>query len=129
MDKNTITGIILIFLIFIGFSIYSNSRNSKGFQKAIEVAESYYNKGDMENARAEYINALRFKPNQPDIVAKVNEINIKLGIGTENTKADTSEQKQQASQIPVSITQEKVKDIKLQKALMILLLSRIIRSN
>ena len=33
----------------------------------------------MENARAEYINALRYKPNQPEAVAKVNEINRILG--------------------------------------------------
>ncbi|MBI5010090.1 MAG: tetratricopeptide repeat protein, partial [Bacteroidia bacterium] len=79
MDRNTITGIILIFLIFIGFSLYNNSRLNKGYENAISVAESYYAKGELENARAEYINALRFKPNNPDAVARINELNLKLG--------------------------------------------------
>ena len=82
MDRNTITGIILIFAIFIGFSIFNNSQKNKEYVKAVTVAESYYAKGELENARAEYINALRFKPNQPDAIAKVNEINLKLGISS-----------------------------------------------
>jgi YidC/Oxa1 family membrane protein insertase len=88
MDRNTITGIILIFAIFVGFSIFSNSQKNKDYEKAVKVAESYYAKGEFENARAEYINALRFKPNQPDAIAKVNEINLKLGIKEETVKTD-----------------------------------------
>lgn len=79
MDKNTITGIILIFVIFIGYSIYNSSRLNKEYEKAVVTAESMYTRGDLEAARSEYLNALRFKPNQPDIISKVNEINIKLG--------------------------------------------------
>ena len=89
MDRNTITGIILIFIIFIGFSLYNNNRNNKEYGKSVQIAESYYAKGEFENARAEYINALRFKPNQPDALAKINEINIKLGITTEKVKNDS----------------------------------------
>ncbi len=110
MDRNTITGIILIFVVFIGFSIYNNSRNNKLYDKAIQVAESYYAKGELENSRAEYINALRFKPNQADAIAKVNEINFKLGINTETRKSDAvevpapipAEQRPDASLIPAS---------------------------
>jgi len=50
MDRNTITGIILIFLIFIGFSLYNNNRLKKGYDNAITVAESFYDKGELENA-------------------------------------------------------------------------------
>jgi YidC/Oxa1 family membrane protein insertase len=89
MDKNTITGIILIFAIFIGFSIYNGSRMNKSYKKAVEIADSLYAKGDMENARAEYINALRFKPNQPEAIAKVNEINQLLGFAPAQQKTDT----------------------------------------
>ena len=46
MDKNTITGIILIFAIFIGFSIYNNSKLNKAYEKAVSSAESYYAKGE-----------------------------------------------------------------------------------
>ena len=75
MDRNTITGLILIFLIFIGFSIYNSNKINKAYEKAVVVAESDYAKGDLETARTEYIDALRFKPNQPDVLAKINEIN------------------------------------------------------
>ncbi|HOX75124.1 MAG TPA: membrane protein insertase YidC [Bacteroidales bacterium] len=79
MDKNTITGLILIFLIFIGFSIFNSSRLNKEFEKAVSAAETELNKGNLENARTGYINALRFKPNQPDVIEKLNELNVKLG--------------------------------------------------
>ncbi|HUX95533.1 MAG TPA: membrane protein insertase YidC [Bacteroidales bacterium] len=105
MDRNTITGIILIFIIFIGFSIYNNSRLNKGFEKAISVAESYYSKGELENARAEYINALRFKPNNPGTVAIINELNLKLGIDTgEKTEADSVKATEQAQQTAITQT-------------------------
>ncbi len=89
MDKNTITGIILIFAIFIGFSLYNSSRNNKSFEKIIAVADSLYAKGDLENARAEYINSLRFKPNQPEAIARVNEINQRLGLVPQPQTADS----------------------------------------
>ncbi|NMC37024.1 MAG: membrane protein insertase YidC [Bacteroidales bacterium] len=88
MDKNTIIGIVLIFAIFIGFSVYNSSRLNKSYEQIMEVADSLYAEGDMENARAEYINALRFKPNEPTAVAKVNEINKLLGFSTEPTPAE-----------------------------------------
>jgi YidC/Oxa1 family membrane protein insertase len=56
----------------------------------MEVADSMYAAGDMENARAEYINALRYKPNHPDAVAKVNEINQLLGFAPAPEKADST---------------------------------------
>jgi len=89
MDRNTITGLILIFLIFIGFSVYNNSRYNKEYEKAITAATADYAKGDLESARVEYINALKFKPNQPDAMAKLSEINLKLGVSTEKPKSDS----------------------------------------
>jgi YidC/Oxa1 family membrane protein insertase len=90
MDKNTIIGIILIFLIFIGFSIFNGSRMNKSYKAVIEVADSLYAAGDLENARAEYINALRYKPNQPEAVAKVNELNRQLGFAAASEKSDST---------------------------------------
>ncbi len=101
MDRNTITGIVLIFLIFIGFSLYNNSRLNKGYEHAIAVADSFYAKGQLENARAEYINALRYKANQPDAVAKINDLNQKLGLSVAvQDSASTTEQKNQAEAQP-----------------------------
>ena len=88
MDRNTITGLILIFLVFIGFSYYNNKQMTKNYEKAAEVAESYYARGDFENARSEYINALRYKPNHPDAIAKLRELNVVLGLGGEENKAN-----------------------------------------
>jgi YidC/Oxa1 family membrane protein insertase len=83
MDKNTISGLILIFAIFIGFSIYNNGQRNKGFKKALAEAELSYAKGEFETARTEYINALRFSPNQTKVIDKLNELNVKLGIVTD----------------------------------------------
>jgi len=80
MDKNTIIGIILIFLIFIGFSLFNTSRLNKSYNKAVEAARTEVAGGNLEKARTEYINALRFKPNDQEALAKLNELNLKLGI-------------------------------------------------
>ncbi len=110
MDRNTITGLILIFAIFIVFSIYNSSRLNKSYEKAVAVAEADYAKGELENARAEYINALRFKPNQPDVIAKINELNTKLGIVPEQPKTDTLSSTQVKKELPESPAAEQKKD-------------------
>jgi YidC/Oxa1 family membrane protein insertase len=89
MDRNTITGLILIFAIFIGFSVYNNHRLNKAYEKVVTEANANYEKGDLENARTEFYEALRLKPNQPDVISKINEINQKMGIGADSTSSDT----------------------------------------
>jgi YidC/Oxa1 family membrane protein insertase len=111
MDRNTIIGIILIFLIFIGFSIYNSNKMNKAYEKAVAVAESDYAKGDLETARTEYINALRFKPNQPDVLTKINEINGKLGNTPEKQKSDSLGLQPAAVVNPVSKPVEAKTDI------------------
>jgi YidC/Oxa1 family membrane protein insertase len=110
MDKNTITGIVLIFAIFIGFSIYNGSRMTRSFNKTIAVADSLYKKGDLENARAEYINALRYKPNQPRAVEMVNELNQKLGFTPATEKADTTRAISEVTNVPVKPVPGEVSD-------------------
>lgn len=90
MDRNTITGIILIFAIFIGFSLYNNHRLNKAFETTVAEADLSYAKGELESARTGYYEALRLKPNQPDIVSKLNEINEKLGVAADSAKIDTA---------------------------------------
>jgi YidC/Oxa1 family membrane protein insertase len=101
MDKNTITGLVLIFLIFIGFSVYNNSKTNKAFEKAITVAEASYNRGEYTTARSEYVNALRYKPTQADIIAKINELNLKLGIVDDAQKVDTTKSITTKSDLPI----------------------------
>lgn len=101
MDRNTITGLILIFAIFIGFSIYNSSRLNKSYENAVITAESYLAKGELEKARTEYINALRYKPNQADAMAKVSEINLRLGISPVTQVADSSVSEKAANETPI----------------------------
>ena len=89
MDRNTITGLILIFLIFIGFSVYNSSRTNKIIEKALVTAEAEYARGDLEAARTEYVNILRLKPTEPVALARITEINSKLGSVSGNQKTDT----------------------------------------
>jgi YidC/Oxa1 family membrane protein insertase len=89
MDRNTITGIALIFAIFIGFSIYNTSRMNKTYEKTVVVADSLFRHGELLQARAEYMTALRYKANQPQVMAKLMEIDQKLGI-TNNAAAEDS---------------------------------------
>lgn len=90
MDRNTITGIILIFVIFIGFSIFNSNRYKKAYEKSVVIADSLYNRGDLEKARAEYMNANRFKPNQPDVILKLNDIDHRLGLTSAQAKSDST---------------------------------------
>jgi YidC/Oxa1 family membrane protein insertase len=102
MDKNTITGLVLIFAIFIGFSMYNTSKLNKRFEKAVEIAEADYERGDLENARIEYMDALKLKPNEPEVLAKISEINLKLGI------VPAEEQKQQKDSVSAEEVATKV---------------------
>jgi len=90
MDRNTITGLILIFAIFIGFSIYNNSRINKAYEDSVKTAESNFKNGDLENARTGYLNALRFKPNDTIAMARITKINLLLGVKDTIQKPDTS---------------------------------------
>ncbi len=90
LDKNTIIGIILIIAIFIFTSVVNNSRNTKAFEKAIEVAEAEVANGNFERGRTEYVNALRYKPNNPEVLGKISELNIKLGIVPGEAEKDTT---------------------------------------
>ncbi len=80
MDKNTITGIVLIFLIFLGFSFYNNQRTGKAFQAETEYADSLYNAGNYDDARESYIRALGYKPKDQPTIDRVVELNNRLGL-------------------------------------------------
>ena len=75
------------------------------------MADADYAKGDLEAARTEYINALRFKPNQPEVIAKINEINLKLGIEPETQKSDSLSLPQVKTEVPVLIKPGEQTDI------------------
>lgn len=88
MDRNTVTGLILIFAIFIGFSIFNNSRLNKAFNRVHDSADAMYERGSFDSARAAYYEALRLKPNHPDVLSRLNEIAKVLG-DTETARTDS----------------------------------------
>lgn len=100
MDRNTITGLILIFLIFIGFSVYNSSRTNKEIEKALAAAEIDYARGDLETARTDYVNILRVKATDPVALARLNEINLKLGSAQGTQKKDSLGVNQNNSALP-----------------------------
>ncbi len=80
MDKNTITGIVLIFLIFLGFSVYNNHRTGKVFEAETEYADSLYAAGNYDDAREAYIRALGYRPKDQPTMDRVVELNNRLGL-------------------------------------------------
>jgi len=110
MDRNTITGLILIFVIFIGFSLYNNARINKIYNAKVALADSLYESGNLEKARTEYVNALGIKPNQSDIILKINDIDLKLGpLQTENAKDSAALKKETIQIIPDSTKNQTIK--------------------
>jgi len=78
MDKNTIIGILLIFLIFIGFSVFNNNRNEKYFDTEVAYADSLYVAGNFTASRDAYITALSYKPKDQHALDRVTELNGKI---------------------------------------------------
>ncbi|HCC70724.1 MAG TPA: membrane protein insertase YidC [Bacteroidales bacterium] len=75
MDKNTIIGLVLIFLVFITFSLFNSNKLKKSYESAASVADSLYEVGNYEAARLQYLKALEYKPGTPEAVNRINEIN------------------------------------------------------
>ena len=88
MDKNTITGIALIFLIFLGFSLYNSQKNKKAFEAETEYADSLYSAGSYDQARESYIRALNLRPKDQTTVNRVIELNNKLGLSTQTQQPE-----------------------------------------
>ncbi|MEA1885681.1 MAG: membrane protein insertase YidC [Bacteroidota bacterium] len=98
MDKNTILGLALIFLVFIGFSLYNSSKLKKSYESAVSVADSLYEEGEYEAAKLQYLKALEFKPGTAGAVEKVNEINRIIQPDTTSQKDTIPEQQEELPQ-------------------------------
>ncbi|MGQ9621242.1 MAG: membrane protein insertase YidC [Bacteroidales bacterium] len=108
MDRNTVIGLILIFAIFIGFSLFNNARLNKIYKAKVTLADSLYEAGNYEKARAEYINALGIKPNQPDVIHKLNDINKQLDLVQPENLQDSLPAKARADTSKPEITGQNV---------------------
>lgn len=106
MDKNTITGIALIFLIFLGFSLYNSQKTKKQFEAETEYADSLYSAGSYDQARESYIRALNLRPKDQTTVNRVIELNNKLGQNTQTGQSETTQTAGDtiAARVPVQAT-------------------------
>jgi YidC/Oxa1 family membrane protein insertase len=109
MDRNTITGLILIFAIFIGFSLYNNNRLTKAYNETVERGDSLLRAGDTEEARLEYLKAIKYKPNQQEAVERLNRVNDILFVNDEVALPD-SLQTVTISQVKAEPSQNEVPD-------------------
>ena len=75
MDRNTITGLLLMFAIFLGFSMYSNYKQKKSYESTIHVADSLYEARAYEDALVEYQKVIQYKSATPEAFEKINTIN------------------------------------------------------
>ncbi|MDX2443668.1 MAG: membrane protein insertase YidC [Bacteroidales bacterium] len=90
MDRNTIIGILLIGVIFIGYTYYNNSKLDKSYTKEITVADSLYLAKDYDGAILAYRKASSYKPKETYPKGQINDINQIMGVSME--KSDTSEE-------------------------------------
>lgn len=96
MDRNTIIGILLIGVIFIGYSYYNNSKLEKAYTKEITQADSLYLAKNYEGAILAYRKALSFKPRETYPQGQIQDINQIMGVNLE--KPDTLESTEQQSE-------------------------------
>ena len=89
MDRNTIIGILLIGVIFIGYSYYNNSKMDKAYTKEVEKADSLYLAEDYDGAILAYRKAASYKPKEAYPKGQIDDINRIMGVPLQ--KSDTSQ--------------------------------------
>ena len=100
MDRNTVTGIILIFAIFIIFTVYNNSRLKKAYEQALASAELNLANGDSVQARKDLINAIGLKPNLPEPRLKLESLDSMLDRSIRPVITDSTQKVQERPGIP-----------------------------
>jgi YidC/Oxa1 family membrane protein insertase len=78
MDRNTITGSGTDFCNFYRIQPFNSNRLTKAYTNTIEKGDSLYNAGNDELASIEYLKAIKYKPNQPEAIEKLNNANRKI---------------------------------------------------
>jgi len=78
MDRNSIIGIVLIFVLILGYNIFNTNRLTKSYDKSVATGDSLFEAGNLELASIEYQKALKYKPNQLEAVEKLRTVKAKL---------------------------------------------------
>ncbi len=100
MDKNTIIGILLIGVIFIGYSYYNTSKMDKAYDKEISLADSLYTVKDYDKAILAYRKAASFKPRETYARKQIDEINRIMGV-KQTIQPDSTPASEPKATIPV----------------------------
>ncbi len=89
MDKNTIIGILLIGIIFIGYSYFNNKRLTKTYEKEIVYADSLFEVQDYGEAIAAYRKASSYRPKERYPYTRIDEINEIMGYNAPEKQTST----------------------------------------
>lgn len=76
MDRNSIIGLVLIGVILIGFQWYSTYTAEKSYEVKIALADSLYEAGQLNSARAEYDKARQLMPANPYPKQRLYDIDL-----------------------------------------------------
>ena len=55
MNRNTLIGLVLMVLVFIGFGFYNSNKLKKSYESAFIEADSLYKEGEYEAAKLKYL--------------------------------------------------------------------------
>ncbi len=107
MDKNTIIGILLIGVIFIGYSYFNNSRLEKAYNTEIVHDDSLFHEKDYGEAITSYRKALSFRPRETYPQQQIDEINQIMGFDREvpDTVAGENDEGSGESQVDKTLQQ------------------------
>ena len=100
MDRNTIIGILLIGVIFIGYSYYNNNKLDKAYDQEISYADSLFIAEDYPLAILAYRKAQSFKPKEQYPQTQIAEINQIMGLYDNRSETNV--------QPPPKITQDQI---------------------
>ncbi len=93
MDKNTLTGIIIIIAIFILFGMFNTQKTRKAYEEEIGVADSLFDARNYEDARLAYRKALAYKVNEENekyVYERIDRINSIIIPDTESIEPATA---------------------------------------
>ncbi len=106
MDRNTIIGLLLIGLLFVGFSYYNNHQKDKAYNYEVGVADSLYNIKKYAAARESYLRALSFKPTENYPKRKILSIDSIVRLSTPDTARQVRSQAEEKT--PVALPEKAV---------------------
>ena len=116
MDKNTLTGIILVIAIIILFGVFNTKKTKKAYENEIYTADSLFDVRNYEAARLSYRKALTYRVNEDYVLERIGRINSIIIPDTDSIEpATTSEIKPETTESriekPVAYTDEEVQNI------------------